>query len=592
MAHEHFYDPRGPQQRHYQMRVLAQDPSILGPSGKPLVADVDVPADRIEEGPRTHRIRVIDYDSSKGVLSAPCPIDDGSSPLAGWGYVDPFGDKEYTRSFVTSDAVAARHFRCQNVYAIVARTLAAFEFALGRRVPWGFGTHELYVVPHAFADANAYYSRDDHALYFGYVVNLGESNVFTSLSHDIVAHETTHALLDGLRPGFMRPGLPDQAAFHEGFADIVALLSILSLAEIVADLLGPPDAAGRISTAGLTRSALESNAVFKLAEELGESLLDTRGASLRHSIVIPEGEGWKDDPTFAYPHRRGEVLVAAIMQTLLDMWIERLQPLVAERASVDRDSVAEEGAKAARHLLNMSIRAIDYLPPTEFEFDDFVTAVLTADMEAAPNDEHGYRGSVERGFAAFGIRAKPHRMLDATDAVAMPVYANLNFGEMQSQPDEIYRFIWANASLLGVASQHYLDVDSVRAALRVGPDGLIISEVVATYSQQLAGPVAELQRVSRADDGTPQLRKPAGMDDTTEVSLRGGGALIFDQFGKLKYHHAKPLHDWDRQSSRLQFLFDHRIRNTRGGYGFSFGTPRGQRFAELHVPMSRTGEEW
>ena len=592
MAHEHFYDPRGPQQRHYRMRVLAQDPSVFGSSGKPLVADVEVPADRIEEGPRTHRIRVIDYDSSKGVLSPPCQIDDGDSPLPGWGYVDPFGEKEYTRAFVTSDAAAARHFRCQNAYAIVARTLGAFEFALGRRVPWGFGTHELYVVPHAFADANAYYSRDDHALYFGYVVNPGESKVFTSLSHDIIAHETTHALLDGLRPGFMRPGLPDQAAFHEGFADIVALLSILSLAEIVADLLGPPDAAGRISTAGLTRSELESNAVFKLAEELGESLLDTRGASLRHSIVIPEGEGWKDDPTFAYPHRRGEVLVAAVMQSLLDMWIERLQPLVAERANVDRAAVAEEGAKAARHLLNMSIRAIDYLPPTEFEFDDFVTAVLTADMEAAPNDEHGYRGSVERGFAAFGIRAKPHRMLDATDAVAMPVYANLNFGEMQSQPDEIYRFIWANASLLGVASQHYLDVDSVRAALRVGPDGLIISEVVATYSQQLAGPVAELQRVSRADDGTPQLRKPAGMDDTTEVSLRGGGALIFDQFGKLKYHHAKPLHDWDRQSRRLQFLFDHRIRNTRGGYGFSFGTPRGQRFAELHVPMSRTGEEW
>jgi hypothetical protein len=74
--------------------------------------------------------------------------------------------------------------------------------------------------------------------------------------------------------------------------------------------------------------------------------------------------------------------------------------------------------------------------------------------------------------------------------------------------------------------------------------------------------------------------------------LRGGGSLIFDQFGKLKYHHAKPLLDWDRQNKRLRHLVDHRIRNKSGGYGFSSGTARGQRFADLHVPASRTGEDW
>ena len=58
-------------------------------------------------------------------------------------------------------------FHAQNVYAIVMRTLARFEFALGRRISWGFHGHQLKVAPHAFADANAFYSEDDQALMFG-----------------------------------------------------------------------------------------------------------------------------------------------------------------------------------------------------------------------------------------------------------------------------------------------------------------------------------------------------------------------------------------------------------------------------------------
>ncbi len=51
------------------------------------------------------------------------------------------------------------------------------------------------------------------ALLFGYV--RGRQPIFLCLSHDIVAHETAHALLDGLRDKFMAPSSPDQAALHE-----------------------------------------------------------------------------------------------------------------------------------------------------------------------------------------------------------------------------------------------------------------------------------------------------------------------------------------------------------------------------------------
>jgi hypothetical protein len=49
--------------------------------------------------------------------------------------------------------------------------------------------------------------------------NLPGQVVFTCLSHDIIVHETTHAVLDGMRPFFAERTNPDVTAFHEAFAD-------------------------------------------------------------------------------------------------------------------------------------------------------------------------------------------------------------------------------------------------------------------------------------------------------------------------------------------------------------------------------------
>src|SRR5262249_8804805 len=136
------------------------------------------------------------------------------------------------------------HFHAQNVYAIIMRTLARFEFALGRRASWGFGQHQLKVAPHAFADANAFYSEADEALGFGYFPGRDGNIVFSCLAHDVVVHETTHALVDGLRERFTDPSSPDQAAFHEGFADIVAILSVFSLPDVVRKLMDVDTSSG------------------------------------------------------------------------------------------------------------------------------------------------------------------------------------------------------------------------------------------------------------------------------------------------------------------------------------------------------------
>jgi hypothetical protein len=181
-----------------------------------------------------------------------------------------------------------RDFRAQNVYAVAAHTLALFEQHLGRPVPWYSGFPQLYLIPRARVEPNAFYSREHNAVLFGWLPVIGDQPaLYTALSYDVIAHEVSHAILDGLRPRFTEPSLPDQLSFHEALADLVALLSVFGLAGVAEDLLDP-DADGRMEFASdaaalmiadpdKQRSALtagraaelKTSPLARLAEQLG-----------------------------------------------------------------------------------------------------------------------------------------------------------------------------------------------------------------------------------------------------------------------------------------------------------------------------------
>jgi hypothetical protein len=549
------------------MTVMAQDPAVTT-EGRIVTARLRVPTERLEAGPRGHRFHVVDYDATSGAFTP---------PLALGGETDRFANVDDAR------LVGDFGFHAQNAYAIAARTLTRFESALGRRIPWAFRGHQLFLVPHAFAEANAYYSDQDRALYFGYLPDAGAGPVYSCLSHDIVAHETTHAILDGFRPRYQEPSLPDQAAFHEAFADIVALLSVISIQEIVERLLGDADAQGRIPVERLDEKQLTETALFGLAEQFGDALHAERGGGLRRSVRITPSASWRTDPAFDEPHRRGEVLVAAFTRTLLRMWLERLQPLrTSDR--VDRARAAEEGATAAGHLLAMAIRSLDYTPPVELEFEDFLDAVYVADAELVPDDDHHYRRSLTQAFEEFGIRRPTPGITDLTGLLGPSSRQPLHFDALRTDRDEVFRLLWENTQPLGLDPTAYTQVERVRPTVRVAPDGFVISESVADYIQLLAGTASELAALG--------LQIPAGVPADAQIQLQGGGTVVFDQFGGPKFHHAKPLADWDRQGRRLAYLARTGVKDTRGRYGFSFGTPRGQWFADFHRPDPRVDEDW
>src|SRR5262245_18683203 len=246
-----------------QMSVIAQDPSVRR-DGTIVMAKIDLPAEDLDEGPIGYRVQIVDFDSTERVFhgSYELPATVEEEPEA-WRDGSPGIERDF-------------RFHAQNTYTLVMKTLARFEFALGRRIPWAFKTHQLKVAPHGMADANAFYSPEVEGLVFGYFDGVSGEKVFACLSHDIIVHETTHALLDGLRERYMDPSTPDQAAFHEGFSDVVALLSVFAQPEVVEHLLiGKRRQRAKelfVTRGELAPGALASSALFGLADQMGAEL--------------------------------------------------------------------------------------------------------------------------------------------------------------------------------------------------------------------------------------------------------------------------------------------------------------------------------
>ena len=128
------------------------------------------------------------------------------------------------------------------------------------------------------------------------------------------------------------------------------------------------------------------------------------------------------------------------------------------------------------------------------------------------------------------------------------IYDRTHFEPMQRDPDEVFRFIWENRKSLRLREGAYTRVQSVRPCVRVGEDGFMLRETVAEYIQILRLKPHELKRFRYADPG------PAKLPRDREVFLYGGGVLIFDEYGRLKFHIHNRLNNFKRQSERIRHL--------------------------------------
>jgi len=538
------------------------------------------------KGPVGEYVEVVDVDPPSGCLYAPVDLNDPHL-LAQDGLAPSEGDPR---------------FHQQMVYSVVMTTIDHFEHALGRPVLWAERertkgeepieeqerfVRRLRIYPHALREANAYYSPKKVALLFGYFPasasdaggHFPGGMVFSCLSHDIIAHETTHAILDSMHRRFIEPNHPDVRAFHEAFADIVALFQHFSFPEVLRHQIAR------------TRGDLRGPSLLgQLAVQFGRAM-GGYGA-LRSAIgeVDPETGQWtaiKPDPmayeTTMDPHPRGALLVAAVFDAFLAIYERRTGDLlriatggtgVLPAGNLHPDLVrrlAEEASKAAGHILAMCIRALDYCPPVEITFGEYLRALITADADLVRDDDLGYRVAVIEAFRRRGLyprnvrtvseeslRWPPPRALPEKEAKLM---AQLSGRLRDLMPDirycesrrELYdvmrearmkinlvmRNKWEFAPQLEELTGLVFTPGSEVKGLRVGKDGLPKFQVASLAAIERVGPDGDvINQVLLSLVQTRDLRTVDG----EPMKFRGGCTLLIDlDTLQIRYAISKPI---------------------------------------------------
>jgi len=557
------------------LQILSLDPSISRADGS--VAVVSVPVEeKVRIGPDT-QLFLVDLDDPESQRRYPgLDLEDLSLLRSGVGGRTP-------------DA-ADPQFHAQMVYAVSLLTYELFRQALGRHPTWAFHgatpstPAPLRLRPFAMRQLNAFYSRADRGISFGYKPPVERSasvaqrqTVFTSLSSDIVAHVVAHALLDGMRPYFDEPTNPFVDALHEAVADLVALFQRFTYTELVTVQLGK--LRGRLTGPTLLRV---------IAPQLGEATGTGRALRTfeaffesmhagRHDPDVPEPQVMTLDKLsredLERPHDVGRVLAEAVFAAFERVLSRKVEPII-ELATEGRgvfqegkipprllDMIVHTTSRTASQFLTMCVRAIDYCPPVHVDFGDFLRALITADHELVHADPLGYREAIvvacmERGISPAYLNtpsvqslvwARPRHQLARIDALAL---SEQNFlgdpaipagaGELERLARVFGQALTERPALWNELGLHEPDarfeqpeIASVRPSRRVGPDGQVsfdlIIEVVQAYPIPING---------------------------DEFMMRGGATVVLDHLGDIRFVVRKRVDQPGRRDECLEYLAD------------------------------------
>ncbi|WP_254510196.1 hypothetical protein [Anatilimnocola floriformis] len=526
------------------LKIFALDPMLGRVAGNSI--SIDVATEPLRPGPVGSRISVVDYDGERRTYYE--PINLNSADILMQGGLDP--------------SEADPRFHQQMVYAVAMKVIENFERALGRKITFRpyRKRPQLMLLPHAFRGANAYYDRQHQRILFGYFQadqsdpgpNLPGQNVFTCLSHDIIAHEMTHAIVDSLREHFIEPSNRDVWAFHEGFSDIVAIFQHFSFADILLD---------QIQSRG--PDLRSPTPLVSLAQQFGYAT--GKGDALRSAIDLPDPRLYQQ---VTEPHDRGSILVAAVFDAFFNTYQRRIRDVIRigtggtgrlPEGDLHPDLVkvvSDEASKTAQGMLSMCIRAFEYLPPVDITYGDYLRALVTADYELSPQDPRGLRGALIEAFRVRGIFPRgvsslaeesllwprverelppfPTDLLgklfvrDVTVAQKFRDFDGIGQIDAINKAKKVDQRIFvrqlreyakANAAALALDPDRELRVLGFHFVFRVASDGQLLIELVVQFDQ--------------FDDSE--------QEELGGLLFRGGTTVIASAEGTVRYVIAKPL---------------------------------------------------
>ncbi len=624
----HAIDPDREKPPCRRLKVFAFDPAMSARLDTLSLneATLNVPWEALEPGPVGRYVEIIDIDPASGCAYAPLDLD-APEILATDGLKPSEADPQ---------------FHQQMVYAVAMGTIDAFERALGRVALWApretrdasgrmvtSFVPRLRIHPHALRAANAYYSPDRKALLFGYFRAGSDGpahlppggQIFTCLSHDVVAHETTHALLDGLHRRFRIPTNPDVLAFHEAFSDIVALFQHFSIPEALQ------------SEIARTRGDLGQQSVLgALAQQFGAgigghgALRDFLGGYEERDgerVWTPRKPSIADYSAARGPHARGAVLVAAVFDAFLQIYRRRGQDLirlatggtgVLPEGEIPHDLVhrlTNEASVAASHVLRICIRALDYCPPVDITFGEYLRALITADADIVPDDPLAYRTAFVSAFRSRGIpiegiaHVSPNSLIWEPPGLQPENGLEELLGRMSlawnrsADRAEVYALTEENVRKFQRwirASENVSDAVLAAIGLRRDAGALTLTvagasgrtrEVKGTLHPFVVNSVRPARRVKESGEVIADLVVDVTQswtpDDGPQASFDGGCSLLIDvERARIRYCIRKRVANPRRVGEQLAFVGAQRDTPLAATYADD-APRRGETFAMLHA---------
>jgi hypothetical protein len=336
--------------------------------------------DHYLDGPVTPRLAVVDLDPNTEATIKPAE------------FLPPKGRRKLGAYRVDKNKIDSDAFIQVSVFATVLRTMYMYEEpdTLGRQVAWGFDAPQLLVVPRAGWLENAYYERRSHSLQF-FSFMAGEQLIHTCLSRDIVAHETAHALIDGIDRDLYDALDPQALGLHEGIADLTAML--------LAFRSGPL----RLAVLNHTGGSIEDSSEFSsIGVQFGKAIDPSGRAGYLRNLLNDKALDPNGDPA-AEPeeHELSEVITGALYKFVCRLHAFYKRRIAAEKGETEFKASGEALFRSAERFKRTILRGLDYLPSGEISFIDYARAILAADEASHPQDER--RSWLREELLARGI---------------------------------------------------------------------------------------------------------------------------------------------------------------------------------------------
>lgn len=299
-------------------------------------------------------INFIPNDPLDGGVRLEAPIADPPGNLAGFNLFDraPEGKHQpVTPPFL--------FWQCRQA-ALAA--LRAWEALDGPLAAWS-QRQRLDLLQDAGKALNAFYDRQSLSFFHEQV---NGTTFFSGASTDVVAHEAGHGLLDAIRPDFWYSNTFEVNAFHEGFADIVALITALA----------DPQQRTRLIESGLGGTNFLEATAEELSHAIGLVFPGHNASAPRHAL---NDFKWKLFFTLPQEGGPGELIaeIHSFAQIISGCFYDTLRNIFAGRPQ-NADGLKEATETAGRLL----IAAARTTPQTPRFFRAIGNEMLEADQQA------------------------------------------------------------------------------------------------------------------------------------------------------------------------------------------------------------------